>query len=53
MKNIAKMLTACVCAGFLISNVSAKTYSDLKNNHWASPQIQKLSKDDVESKLGK
>ena len=47
MKNIAKVLTALVLAGLFINSVCAKTYSDLNKNHWASPQIQTLSKDDV------
>lgn len=47
MKNALKVLIALTCAGLFVSSVSAKTYSDLSKNHWASPQIQTLSKDDV------
>ena len=47
MKSFVKVLIALTCAGLVINSVSAKNYSDLSKNHWASPQIQKLSTDDV------
>jgi len=47
MKKLAKLLTVltviCLCA----TTVSAKNYTDLNQNHWAAPQIQKLTKEDV------
>jgi hypothetical protein len=47
MKNFVKVLIALTCAGLFINNASAKNYSDLNKNHWASPQIQTLSTDNV------
>ncbi len=47
MKNFAKILIALTCVGLIINHVSAKTYTDLNKEHWASPQIQTLTNDDV------
>lgn len=47
MKNISRALLLFACLALFVGSVCAKNFSDLNKNHWASPQIQKLSKDDV------
>jgi hypothetical protein len=47
MKNFAKAVLTLLIAGFAISSVSARNYTDLDKNHWAYPQIQVMTDEDV------